>query len=122
RRARARAPASPAAPTARSERHRSRSRRPRNRARPPPCPRRARDASCRQIRRRVSSRTSIAQRRFLVRGDTRRQELGALASPLWGGVGGGGPALGRRSTPSHHPPPHPSPTRGEGADRASRAP
>ena len=42
---------------------------------------------------------------------------GALPSPLWGGVGGGGRALLQCWRRTHHPPPQPSPARGEGADR-----
>src|SRR5882672_4830033 len=42
-----------------------------------------------------------------------------LVGPLWGGVRGGGPEIWLSIVPqSHHPPPQPSPTRGEGADRA----
>jgi precorrin-3B synthase len=41
-----------------------------------------------------------------------------LPSPLWGGVGGGGRAEGHRWATRHHPPPQPSPTRGEGVREA----
>src|SRR5262249_48266525 len=43
--------------------------------------------------------------------------------PLWGGVGGGGSAIPSQLVPPRltaPPPPHPSPTRGEGADRVRR--
>jgi NitT/TauT family transport system substrate-binding protein len=38
-----------------------------------------------------------------------------LPSPLWGGVGGGGPRVGQGRAPRHDSPPPPSPARGEGA-------
>src|SRR5262249_12516473 len=49
----------------------------------------------------------------------RAAELGLLPSPLWGGVGGGGPSLGRDSSITARPPPRALtratlPTRGEG--------
>src|SRR5262249_36076844 len=46
-----------------------------------------------------------------------RRTFGALPSPLWGGVGGGGDCVRQRWCITAPPPPHPSPTRGEGADR-----
>ena len=49
-----------------------------------------------------------------------RRNGGALPSPLWGGVGGGGPRC-TTSAGNNYPPPHPSPARGEGADRQSVA-
>jgi precorrin-3B synthase len=42
----------------------------------------------------------------------------APPSPLWGGIGGGGRAEGHRRATRHHPPPQPSPTRGEGVHEA----
>ena len=51
--------------------------------------------------------------------DARRsRRLGRLPSPLWGGVGVGSGVgvVTQDSSLSHHPPPRPSPTRGEGAD------
>src|SRR5579871_1998154 len=49
-----------------------------------------------------------------------RRELGLLPSPLWGGFGGGGRAVVHFGAgfPRPYPPPHPSPTRGEGARTA----
>jgi hypothetical protein len=45
--------------------------------------------------------------------------FGVFPSPLWGGVRGGGPEIWLTTMvpQSHHPPPQPSPARGEGADR-----
>ena len=43
--------------------------------------------------------------------------LGGLPSPLWGGVGVGVARLRSGEASPHHPPPQPSPTRGEGADQ-----
>src|SRR5215831_9693223 len=49
----------------------------------------------------------------------RHRALGALPSPLWGGVGGGGPSADHRATPTpalRADPPH----KGEGGDRVRR--
>src|SRR5262249_46338967 len=51
----------------------------------------------------------------LKRSQRRKPDL--FPSPLWGGVRGGGPSMWRCCAPSRHPPPRPSPARGEGADR-----
>src|SRR5262249_61299240 len=46
------------------------------------------------------------------RRDARRyRDLGAFPSPLWGGVGGGGPAVWHCGCLIAPPPPHPSPSR-----------
>src|SRR6266702_6075929 len=55
--------------------------------------------------------------RFAVLDALRCHTLGALPSPLWGGVGGGGSAILRRWCHRDLTAPPPSPTRGEGADR-----
>src|SRR5262249_2086122 len=64
---------------------------------------------------------SSAARSVLVNLNLNRcSSLGALPSPLWGGVGGGGGAMFLRWRHPHltaSPPPQPSPTRGEGAHR-----
>ena len=44
------------------------------------------------------------------------EDSAVFPSPLWGGVRGGGPCCESGATNSY-PPPHPSPARGEGADR-----